>query len=101
MTRTWVPPALPMVACLLLAGLWGMSTFDGWVQNAFCSGASSSLECGDRLALVSTVSAGVALFAGMTTAAGWIGRRDDLLGVAVAAWLVAVGVLFVGGIAVQ
>jgi hypothetical protein len=97
-TRTWVPPSIATVMSLLLAALWGLSVFDGWGQEAFCSGDSLSWECADRLALVTLVSGAVALLAASMTVAAWLGRRQSLFGVAMAAWLAAVGVLFVGGV---
>ncbi|WP_157099924.1 MULTISPECIES: hypothetical protein [Microbispora] len=101
MTRTWVPPVIPAVACLLLAALWGMSVFDGWGQEAFCPGAPSSWECADRLTMVIMVSGLVALAAVAVTATAWLARRESLFGTAVLLWLAAVGVLFVGGVVAQ
>ncbi|MEW9532515.1 hypothetical protein [Microbispora sp. NPDC049125] len=101
MTRTWVPPAIPAVASLLLAALWALSVFGGWGQEAFCSGAQPSLDCTDRIASVTVVSWVVALAATGMTGVAWLTRRESLFGVAVAAWLVALAVLFVGGVAAR
>ncbi|MEZ0075215.1 hypothetical protein [Planotetraspora sp. GP83] len=98
MTRTWVPPAIPTVASLLLAALWGLSVFDGWGMDAFCSNADSYVACADRIATATLLSAAIALVAATSTAAAWITRRAALLGVGVGAWVLAVGVLFVGGV---
>lgn len=100
-TRTWVPPAVPAVASLLLAVLWGFAVFGGWSQQAFCGGLRPSLDCADRIVSVTALSAMVALFAAGATGIAWFGRRESLFGVAVGAWLTALAVLFVGGLAAQ
>jgi hypothetical protein len=89
------------VASLLLAALWGMSVFDGWSRQAFCPGAEPSPDCAARIAWVAVASGVVALFAAFATVAALLTRRENLLAVAVAAWAAAVGVLFVGGVAVR
>lgn len=96
-----MPPAIPTVASLLLAALWGLSVFGGWGTEAFCSGAESSPACADRIASAILLSAVIALLAAASTAAGWLTHRSALLEVAVGAWVLAVGVLFVGGVVAQ
>ncbi|WP_432926727.1 hypothetical protein ACQPZZ_36745 [Microbispora sp. CA-135349] len=102
MTRTVVPPAIPAAASLLLATLWGFAVFGDWGRRAFCE---TSLEpspgCADRIASVIAVSVVVAVVAACLTGMAWLTRRESLYGVAVVVWAVAVGVLFVGGLAVQ
>ncbi|GII29232.1 hypothetical protein [Planotetraspora mira] len=96
-----MPPAIPTMASLLLALLWVLSVFGGWGVEAFCPAADSPGTCADRIASAAVVSGVIALFAAVSTAAAWFTRRQGLLGVAVIAWVVAVGALFVGGVIAQ
>ncbi|MBO3748939.1 hypothetical protein J5X84_22910 [Streptosporangiaceae bacterium NEAU-GS5] len=94
-------PVIPTVASLLLAALWGLSVFAGWGLEAFCSDGESSRACADRLGMVSTVSSVFAIAAAVATVTAWFSRQSTLLGLAVAAWVAAEGVLFIGGVFVQ
>ncbi|SDK54080.1 hypothetical protein [Nonomuraea jiangxiensis] len=103
--RLRVSPILPTIASFLLAALWGLSVFAGWGLEAFCAGGESASRCTQRLGRVSTMSGIFAALAACCTAAAWLlprSRRDPrvftpLMGAGVAAWIVAEGVLFVGG----
>ncbi|MEU6412090.1 hypothetical protein [Microbispora sp. NPDC046933] len=102
MTRTVVPPEILAAASLLLATLWGFAVFGGWSRQAFCTtGLGSSPDCADRIASVIALSVMVAMVAACATGVAWLGRRESLHGVAVMAWIVALAVLFVGGLAAQ
>jgi hypothetical protein len=97
---------LPTVASLLLAALWALSVFGGWGPEAFCAGAEAPQACTRRLGAVSVVSALFAGAAATCTVMAWVlprARRDGrafgrLIGAALAAWVVAGAVLFVGGL---
>ncbi|MEV4456308.1 hypothetical protein [Microbispora sp. NPDC049633] len=102
MTRTVVPPAIQAAASLLLATLWGFAVFGGWSRQAFCvTSLGPSPDCADRIASVIALSVVVAVVAACATGAAWLGRRESLYGAAVVAWVVALVVLFVGGLAAQ
>lgn len=102
----WVSPVIPTVANLLLAALWGLSVFAGWGLEAFCSAEEGSEACRERLGSVPFGSAVFAVTAALCTAGAWLGpvaRRDPsrfamLMTAALICWLVAEGVLFVGGV---
>ncbi|WP_143082588.1 hypothetical protein [Nonomuraea wenchangensis] len=104
MSRVRVSPIIPTIASFLLAALWGLSVFAGWGLEAFCAGADE--DCPRRLGTVSTVSGLFATLAACCTAAAWllpVSRGDlrvfgRLMGAAVLAWVLAEGVLFVGGL---
>ncbi|MFF5208034.1 hypothetical protein [Streptosporangium sp. NPDC000396] len=93
------------MASLLLAALWGLSVFAGWGLDAFCSDGA----CADRLGGFVRVSGLFAVVAACCTAGAWLApaaRRDEgrfmaLMSVAVAAWVIAEGVVFVGGMIVR
>ncbi|GAA4599327.1 hypothetical protein GCM10023194_79110 [Planotetraspora phitsanulokensis] len=89
------------MASLLLAVLWALSVFGGWGVEAFCPAAESPGACADRIASAARFSGAVALFAAASTGVAWFTKRQGLLGVAVFAWVAAVGVLFVGGVIAQ
>ncbi|MCK2213573.1 hypothetical protein MF672_007165 [Actinomadura sp. ATCC 31491] len=97
-------PIIPTIASFLLAALWGLSVFAGWGLEAFCADGES--VCAQRLSTASTVSGLVAALAACCTAAAWLlppARHDvrlfgRLMGAGVAAWVVAEGVLFLGGL---
>jgi len=107
--RLRVSPIVPTVASFLLAALWAASVFAGWGLQAFCAGDESPSTCAQRLDTVSTVSALFAALAACCTAAAWLfpwSRADSrtfarLMGVGVLAWIVAEGVLFLGGLLVR
>ncbi|WP_157249110.1 hypothetical protein [Nonomuraea typhae] len=102
--RFGISPIVPTIASFLLAALWGLSVFAGWGTAAFCGNGSA--ECGQRLAAVAGLSGLFAMLAAVCTAAAWVipaARRDQrtfnvYMGSAVAAWIVAEGVLFLGGL---
>ncbi len=101
-TRTVVPPAIPAAASLLLATLWGFAVFGDWSRQAFCTTSlGASPDCADRIASVIALSVMVGAVAACVTGVAWLARRESLYGVAVAAWVVALAVLFVGGLAAQ
>ncbi|MEW9553796.1 hypothetical protein [Nonomuraea sp. NPDC050783] len=99
-------PIIPTIASFLLAALWGLSVFAGWGLEAFCSGERA---CSERLTTVSAVSGLFAALAAGGTAAAWllpVARHDvrvfgRLMGAGVVAWVVAEGVLFLGGLLVR
>jgi hypothetical protein len=100
-----ISPIIPTVAGLLLAALWGLTVFAGWGLAAFCTGGESTRDCAARLDTVFLFSGLFALAAACCTAAAhlapWVRREPArfalLMSAAVIAWLVANGVLFVGG----
>ncbi|MGW2161130.1 hypothetical protein [Nonomuraea sp. NPDC001699] len=104
--RLGFSPMIPTVASFLLAALWGLSVFAGWGLEAFCSGGGPSSACSQRLGTVSTVSGVFAAVAACSTLAAWLvpaSRHDPrtfgrLMGMGVATWIVAGGVLFLGGL---
>ncbi|GGO20835.1 hypothetical protein GCM10010116_41900 [Microbispora rosea subsp. aerata] len=101
-TRTVIPPAVQAAASLLLATLWGFAVFGDWGIRAFCEASPArSPECADRIASVIAVSVMIAVVAVCATGTAWLARRESLYGVAVAAWGVALVVLFVGGLVAQ
>jgi hypothetical protein len=99
-------PIIPTIASVLLAALWGLSVFAGWGLEAFCAGGESTSACSRRLGAVSTVSGLFAALATCCTAAAWLlpwARQDSrafghVMGAGVVAWIVAEGVLFLGGL---
>lgn len=107
--RVRVSPVIPTVANLLLAALWGLSVFAGWGLDAFCSAQEDVAACHDRLDPVAFTSGMLAVAAALCTAGAWLGpvaRRDPsrftvLMASAVLAWILAEGVLFVGGLVNQ
>ncbi|MFF3443119.1 hypothetical protein [Streptosporangium sp. NPDC002721] len=93
------------MASLLLGALWGLSVFAGWGVEAFCSDPG----CVDRLGGVVRLSSLFAAVAACCTAAallsrgpGGVGSRfTALMTAAVAAWVIAGGILFAGGLIVR
>ncbi|MEU0570538.1 hypothetical protein ABZ297_34820 [Nonomuraea sp. NPDC005983] len=104
--RFGISPIIPTIASFLLAAFWGLSVFAGWGLEAFCTGDEPVVGCSERLESVSFVSAWFAVLAACFTAGAWLipaSRNDQvvftrLMGVSVAAWIVAEGVLFLGGL---
>ncbi|WP_405142268.1 hypothetical protein OG589_33930 [Sphaerisporangium sp. NBC_01403] len=94
------------MANLLLGGLWTLSVFAGWGLAAFCGNGEPFDSCMDRLTVVSTLSGVFALVAASGTVGGLlppIMRRYPekslmVVGIATASWLIALGVLYVGGL---
>ncbi|MEU6721422.1 hypothetical protein ABZ897_59115 [Nonomuraea sp. NPDC046802] len=101
-------PIIPTIASFLLAALWGLSVFAGWGLQAFCADGEPVSTCSQRLDSVSTVSGLFAALAACCTAAAWLlpwSRHDErtfgrLMGAGVISWIVAGGVLFLGGLLV-
>lgn len=106
--RLSISPIIPTVASFLLAALWGLSVFAGWGLEAFCADGEPSGACADRLESVATFSSVFAAVAACCTAAAWLvpaARHDRttfnrFMGAGVASWIVAEGVLFLGGLLV-
>ncbi|MFD1939160.1 MULTISPECIES: hypothetical protein [Nonomuraea] len=98
-----ISPVIPTVASLLLAALWGLSVFAGWGLEAFCTDGETSVACAERLDSVSTLSGLFAVLAAFLTVSAWLfpARFAVLIGSAVLAWVIAEGVLFVGGMLAQ
>ncbi|MBF8189011.1 hypothetical protein ITP53_25410 [Nonomuraea sp. K274] len=103
--RLGYSPFIPTFASFLLAALWGLSVFAGWALEAFCAGDEFALACSRRLDVFSTVSGWFAALAAGCTAAAWLlprARHDArtfnrLIGVGMVFWIIAEGVLFLGG----
>ena len=101
-----VSPVIPAMANLLLGALWTLSVFAGWGLAAFCGKGEPLESCMDRLTVVSTLSGLFALVAACGTVAGLLPpviRRFPekslvLVGIATASWLIALGVLYIGGL---
>lgn len=101
--RLGISPVIPTIASFLLAALWALSVFAGWGLEAFCAGDG---RCESRLAAVNLVSGAFAAVAACCTAGAWVlpaARQHErvfarLMGASVVAWIVAVGVLFLGGL---
>lgn len=96
-----LPPALPAAVMVLLAALWGLSVYAGWGLEAFCASGEPADDCGGRMALVTAVSSLFAVVATVLTIGAWLTWRARLLVYAIAAWMGAEGVLFVGGLVAQ
>ncbi len=102
----WISPAIPTIANCALAALWIFSALGGWGEAAFCGedeGHDPSCAAGFDDAV--RVSAPVAVIAAALAVTAWtvpaVRRRpyrlDVLLAVAAFTWVIAEGVLFVGG----
>ncbi|GGK96509.1 hypothetical protein Sme01_34770 [Sphaerisporangium melleum] len=103
---TAVPAVIPALANLLLGGLWTLSVFAGWGLAAFCGDGEALDACMDRLTVVATLSGLFAIAAATGTVGGLlppvIRRYPEksliLVAVATGSWLIALGVLYVGGL---
>ncbi|MFC7388235.1 hypothetical protein [Sphaerisporangium rhizosphaerae] len=101
-----VSPVIPALANTLLGGLWTLSVFAGWGLAAFCGTGEMPDACMDRLTLVSMLSGLFAFLGAIGTAGGLLPplmRRYPeksliLVGIATASWLIALAVLYVGGL---
>jgi hypothetical protein len=105
----WVSPAIPTVANVVLSVLWVFTTLGGWGRTAFCgTGVNDSTldtSCSDGFDTAIAVSAVPAFLALALIAFAWTAplvRRDPrlldaLLTIAALTWLLAEGVLFIGG----
>lgn len=104
--RVAVSPVIPAVANLLLGGLWTLSVFAGWGLQAFCGNGESLDGCLARLGVVTTLSGLFAIIAACCTVGGLLppvmrrypGKSLLLVAIATASWLIALGVLYVGGL---
>ncbi|MFG2078233.1 hypothetical protein [Nonomuraea maritima] len=100
-------PVIPTIASFLLAMLWALSVFAGWGLQAFCEGGEAT--CSQRLGTVAGVSGFFAVVAAVCSAGAWLlpsSRRDRrafirTISAGMLAWVVAEGVLFVGGMVVR
>ena len=101
-----ISPAIPAVANLALAALWGFTVFGGWAEQAFCGvGDAPDPACADgvhKAALVSQVAMVPAVGIIVVAAAFHALRRgrDRLTGMLTAAtafWVLAEGIVFLGG----
>ncbi|GII88391.1 hypothetical protein Ssi03_63810 [Sphaerisporangium siamense] len=99
-------PVIPILANLLLGGLWTFSVFAGWGLEAFCGNGESPESCVDRLGMVSLLSGLFALAGAVATVAALVPplfrkypqKSLMLVGIATASWLIALAVLYVGGL---
>ncbi|GAA5073111.1 hypothetical protein HNP84_009266 [Thermocatellispora tengchongensis] len=103
--RVGLSPAIPTVAVLLLAALWGLSAYAGWGLEAFCADDESSRSCAERLETVASFSGLFAVVGAGCAAVAWLIPAPrgfmPLMGTAIAAWVVAEAVLFAGGMLVR
>ncbi|MEW2359855.1 hypothetical protein [Spirillospora sp. NPDC029432] len=106
MSGWWISPALPTVANCLLAALWAFSTAGGWGEAAFCADAGAlGGECADAVRTAILFSVPPAALAAMIVLTSWAlprvrrhpARLDALLTCAAALWILAEGIVFVGG----
>jgi hypothetical protein len=103
--RWWISPAIPTIANMTLAALWGFSAFGGWGEAAFCADDAKRPNCVDSVDFVIGVSAVPAVLAVVVALGSWAlpgvrrnaDRLDDLLSVAALCWIAAEAILFVGG----
>ncbi|WP_157610464.1 hypothetical protein [Spirillospora albida] len=102
----WISPAVPTIANCALAVLWAFSGLGGWGEAAFCgTGTGHDLQCGADFATAVSASLPVAALAAGIGVAAWTTpsvrhrpqRLDALLATAAAVWMIAEGILFVGG----
>ncbi|MGC4954394.1 hypothetical protein ACLQ2P_14375 [Actinomadura citrea] len=102
----WISPAIPTIANCALAVLWVFSALGGWGDAAFC-GEDEGRDpgCGAGFADAVRVSAPVAVIAAAVAVTAWSmpgvrrrpSRLDVTLTVAAFVWVIAEGVLFIGG----
>ncbi|MQY04303.1 hypothetical protein [Actinomadura macrotermitis] len=102
----WISPAIPTIANGVLALLWGFSALGGWGDAAFC-GESGLYDraCGDHFRIAVLASAPVAAVAALLAVAAWLvpslrrrpDRLDSVLATAALIWVLAEGILFIGG----
>ncbi|WP_157408151.1 hypothetical protein [Actinomadura atramentaria] len=105
-----ISPAVPSIANLLLAALWACSTYGGWGESGFCGdGPARDPACSDGFAVAVLLSTPFAAAAAVLALASWAShdlrrrpsRNAARLTVAALGWVVAEGVLFLGGFVVQ
>jgi hypothetical protein len=106
----WISPAIPTIANGVLAALWGFSAFGGWGNAAFChDGGPLDLQCADGFDTAIGISIVPALLAALIALGAWalpaVRRDSDLLDIlltgAAFLWVIAEGILFIGGYLVQ
>jgi uncharacterized BrkB/YihY/UPF0761 family membrane protein len=102
----WISPVIPTIANCALAVLWIFSTVGGWGVAAFCgSGDQRNTTCAADVNTAVIISMPPALLAAAIAVLSWaipgVRRRADRLDafliVAAAVWILAEGILFVGG----
>ncbi|MFC4056607.1 hypothetical protein ACFOY4_43560 [Actinomadura syzygii] len=102
----WISPAVPTIANCALAVLWTFSALGGWGDAAFCGeNEKRDAGCGEGFADAVLVSAPIAALAAIVAVAAWgipgVRRRPDRLDAVLTAaafgWVLAEGVLFIGG----
>lgn len=102
----WISPAIPTIANCVLAALWVFSAVGGWGDAAFC-GEDEERDpgCGAGFQDAVRVSAPIAAVGAILAVTAWsvprLRRRPDrldaLLTGAAFVWVLAEGVLFIGG----
>jgi hypothetical protein len=105
-----ISPALPSTAHALLALLWGLSTYGGWGESAYCGdGPDRDLGCSDGFAVAVLLSTPFAAAAAVAAIAAWSSadlrthptRLATRLTLALTGWILAEGILFLAGLLVQ
>jgi hypothetical protein len=107
--RWWVSPAIPTIANVALAALWGFSALGGWGTSAFCGDETTQQICADRIDLVISVSGAPAAMGAALALGSWAvprvrrdaDRLDTVLSLAAILWIIAGAILFVGGYLAQ
>ncbi|TDD73820.1 hypothetical protein [Actinomadura rubrisoli] len=106
----WISPAIPTIANGVLALLWAFSALGGWGDAAFCGDDDAhDPGCAADFENAVLLSIPVAFIAATLAITAWAmpgfrhnaGRLDALLTVAAIVWVLAEGVLFVGGYLAQ
>ena len=101
-----ISPAIPTIANCVLAALWAFSALGGWGDAAFCGeDGQRDPECGASFENAVRVSAPLAALALIAAAVAWTmpgvrrkpDRLDAVLTIAAFVWILAEGVLFIGG----
>lgn len=104
--RLRISPAIPTVANLALAALWACTALAGWGEQAFCGEAGHRApECVDGFETAVLASLAVAVPAAVIAVGAWTlpavrrnaARLEAALTLAALMWVVAEGVLFLGG----
>jgi len=101
-----VSPAVPTVANLALAVFWACTALAGWGEQAFCGeGGHRASECLEGFETAVLASLALAVPAAVVAVAAWTlpgarrnaARLEAMLTLAALMWVVAEGVVFVGG----
>jgi hypothetical protein len=102
----WISPAIPTIANVVLAVLWTFSALGGWGDAAFCGeDERHDPACGSDFDHAVQASAPLAVLAAVIAVTAWslpsVRRRPDRLDAvltgAAFVWVLAEGVLFIGG----